>query len=178
MKKSAIFILFISMTYSITSYSQAVTLKPPLSAPETIPNNIRSLLVEFGTIKSDANKSLTWNQNGEHHYFLQIQDEGGGCAIVDVNSKTSTYRTLDSYGQCQVILAPKVVDLTGNGSAGIVITLRLQSNGTEDTYTEQTNAYIYVREKSEFCKNDDAGSFANGTRVANSVLKFGPSDCR
>jgi hypothetical protein len=151
---------------------------PRLYFVKSIPAALTKKLIEDGYRLPSPKKVVAWDKGTIHHYFLLLKDSAGGCGVANIDGNSGKYNIVDSYGQCKLIGGPKIMDLTGDGTQGIVIKLSLHSNGSSNVNVEQTVAYLYVRESSEFCRNDDAGSFANGTRVPNVVLKFGPSDCR
>lgn len=174
--KIAVFVLLGSL--SVYSLSWPKDASPILYSAKAIPRDVRKLLSGDGFTDIDKRMALVWIADDVKHYLIPLQDNGGGCSIVDVNERSMSYKILDSYGQCQIAGVPKVKDLIGNGSSGIVITLKLHANGMESGIVKQKNAYLYVPSEAEFCRNDDAGSFANGTRVPNSVIRFGSSNCR
>lgn len=126
-------------------------------------------------LKIDPKKSLVWVQNSHHHYFLQIQDQGA-CSIIDVDQEAKNYRDMGTLPYCKILEKPHVVDWTDNGVPGISIKIRTRRS-SEDFEHDIFLAYLYVPEKSKFCRNADAESFATGFRVPNSVRKFKASDC-
>ena len=171
--------LFIYSMFSVfvVGEPRAETTIPTLYLEKSIPLSIVRRFAHDGYALAFKEKIIAVNDS-DIHYFILLRDRGGGCGVADYNVNKLNYKFIDSYGQCKFASPPTVKDLPGGGSQAIIVKLKLQSNGPDHGEAIQTNAYLYVKESSEFCRNNDAGSFANGTRVPNSVIKFGPSICR
>ena len=150
---------------------------PNLYFAKSIPSSIERRLADDGFTLVAKKRVVAWNYDGMH-YFLVFRGSTGGCGIANYEAKKDRYNIVDLYDECKVIAGPVLEDLVGDGSKAIVVRMRLRANGPELGEVTQFNAYLYVKERSEFCRNDDAGSFANGARVPNSAIKFGPSICR
>jgi hypothetical protein len=163
---------------AVLSPTQADERSPGLSFTRDLPSDFKALLFADGFILSNWKRGVVWEVGGVRHFFLLLQAHDDGCGIVTMSEKDVTYKLVDFYDRCQIIGVPQIVDLVGQGDKSIVVKMRLHSNGFEDGTVEHINAYLYVKERGEFCRSEDAGSFANGTRVSNAVIKFGPSDCK
>jgi hypothetical protein len=167
----------IAVMLCIPHLSHAAGKYPILHYTKKLPRAQRTALAKEGFDMDRVKSVIAWELNGVRHYFVAVNDIGGGCGIIDISDAGSS-KILDSYGQCRILGAPRIADLSGDGNQGIVVKLRVNSNGAAPAVVEQVNGYLYVKSASEFCRNNDAGSFANGTRVPNSVLKYSASICR
>lgn len=98
--------------------------------------------------------------------------------MANIDESNYSYRIVDSYGQCTIKNGPIIKKLLADGEEGIIVKLNLHSNGSANISIDHTTAYLYVSDLIGFCRNDDAGSFSNGTRVSDAIIKFGPSYCR
>ncbi|WP_133790873.1 hypothetical protein [Paraburkholderia silvatlantica] len=143
---------------------------------KAIPPDVAKHLAGDGYKPFPQRKFISWD-DGIKHYLIMLRDKGGGCGVVDFNESKGDYSIVDSYNRCKVVSYPIIKDLVGDGSQAIVVRLRVHSNGAADVDVNHTSAYLYVPESKKFCKNEDAGNFASGVRVPNSVIKFGSSTC-
>ncbi|WP_175727300.1 hypothetical protein [Burkholderia ambifaria] len=150
---------------------------PVLRLENSIPKVVVKKLAVDGYIWDARSKVVVWNKGGVHYFFV-FKDRGQGCGVADFDLENREYRIIDSYAQCKLGSKLAIKDVLGNGSRAIVFRLKVHSNGSADVDADITNVYLYINKQSKFCKNDDAGSFVDGTRVPNSVIKFGPSSCR
>ncbi|WP_156883799.1 hypothetical protein [Paraburkholderia sp. SOS3] len=170
--------IYFSVALGVLSPVQADEYSPSLSFTNDLPSNFKTLLSRDGFVFPDSKGGVVWKIDGVRHFFLLLQAHDDGCGIVTMSEKDVTYKLVESYDRCHIIGVPQIVDLVGQGDKSIVVKMRLHSNGFEDGTVEHINAYLYAKERGEFCRNEDAGSFADGMRVPNAVIKFGPSDCR
>lgn len=158
-------------------FSYAEDAYPKLYYVARLPQTQRATLVKKGFDMDRVKSVIAWDSGGTRHYFVAANDVGGGCNVIEIDD-AGTYKTLDSYGQCKIIGAPQIADLMDDRSRGVVVRLQVNASGETPSRVEQVNGYLYVNSASEFCRNNDAGSFAGGTRVSNSVLAFSSSICR
>lgn len=157
-------------------YVSAQETTPKLYFVGNVPPTVVSRLADDGYKLTAQHRFISWN-NGDTHYFVVVFDRFRNCALADFNEEKNNYKIVDSYDRCKYVSTPKIRDLFGDGSQAVVLKFRVHSNSAVDVDVNQTSAYLYVRASNEFCKNDDAGTFAAGFRVSNSVIKFGPSTC-
>jgi len=148
------------------------------SVPTEIPKEVLSIAGGDGEVPVDPKKSLTWIENGQKHYFLQIQfyKDGGGCGIFDVNQSEKIYRQLDKFTYCKILGKASVSYSKDIGTIEIITKILTRQSG-DDYDRDMYLAYLYIPDKSMFCRNDEAASFAAGNRVPNKMVKFKDSNC-
>lgn len=175
MKKLA-FVFYFSMCalgYFFNASAQEIA--PKLSFVKIVPSSVVRRLASDGYTLFAQKKFISWNEDGAH-YLVLLRDDAGGCGLTDFNERSDDYRIIDSYDQCKMMHEPQIKDLVGDGSQAIVVRLQVHSS-MNNVDVDQTTAYLYEPTSNQFCKNDDAGKFAAGVRLPNSVIRFGPSTC-
>lgn len=88
------------------------------SVPTDIPKDVIKIVSDYGPARVDPKLSLTWMQNGHHHYFLQVRStspKDTGCTIADVDEENKSYNNLDTFGQCKILGKPHLADLNHDG---------------------------------------------------------------
>ncbi|WP_341248919.1 hypothetical protein [Cupriavidus pauculus] len=174
MKKFVFYFSMLTLCHVVNASAQEIA--PKLSFVKIVPSLVARRLANDGYALFAQKKFISWNEDGAH-YFVLIRDKEGGCGLVDFNGSSNDYKIIDSYDQCKITHDPQIKDLVGDGSQAIVVRLQVHSNSMSNVDVNQTTAYLYVPTSNQFCKNDDAGKFAAGIRVPNSVIRFGPSAC-
>ena len=156
--------LVILVTLPLTSRATPELTFKSFSVPLYIPKDVIKIISDEGTVQVDPKLSLTWVQNGHHHYFLQMYwvPKESGCRIVDVDQDSRSYNEFERFGQCKILGKPHLADLNADGWPDIWIKLSIVDIRSGDFYQKIVRAYLYVPQKSKFCQSDEAAGAVMG----------------